>query len=297
MRRCVSVALFGAAALLAACGGSGASLPQPASAQITEPFAGTAGSPAPFALPGAGGYSGTILLTPAARVSGVTLSLTMQTGPGGNIPAPTDSDQPLAFVGLAMSSDVGLAGMPAFAFVAPDSVLQNIGRRPPQTGDASLLLAFFDPDNPSAGYQFDVTCTLNGVTIICNGTNTPFNLLAFLQYVFELKQHHGPPPTPAPGPSGGGTTVITVPTPAPIVCSPSPDGVAVGQSNVIDCTESGYGGAFTWSVADPAIASVQLSDNLTFTFFTVTGLAPGTTTLTLHSQPGGTGSLSITVAP
>ncbi|HTX03201.1 MAG TPA: hypothetical protein VMD07_05930 [Candidatus Acidoferrales bacterium] len=105
-----------------------------------------------------------------------------------------------------------------------------------------------------------------------------------------------PQTTTTIAPSAGGTALIVVPTAAPIVCSPSSILVGVNQTVVIDCTEQGYGGAFTWSVASPAIASVVQSNDLTYTFFNVNGLQAGTTTLSLHSQPGGTGSVAITVA-
>lgn len=97
-------------------------------------------------------------------------------------------------------------------------------------------------------------------------------------------------------PSAGGSTVISIPSAASIVCSPVSVLVGVNQTNVLECVEQGFGGAFTWSVANPSIASVQQSDSLR-TFFNVTGLQSGTTAVSFHSQTGGTGSVTITVAP
>jgi hypothetical protein len=97
--------------------------------------------------------------------------------------------------------------------------------------------------------------------------------------------------------AAGGATAIFVPAPAPIVCTPAPVVVGVNGTVVIVCTAPGYAGPFTLSVADPTVASVQQSNALNFTYFNVTGLRAGTTTLSLQSQPGGTGSVAITVAP
>jgi hypothetical protein len=104
-------------------------------------------------------------------------------------------------------------------------------------------------------------------------------------------------PTPIPTTGAGGGITIDVPTPSPVVCSPAPVSVAVGQNALVDCTAQGYIGSFTWSVADPTIVSVQQFNNETFTFFTITGLKAGTTTFSLQSQPGGTGSDTIVVSP
>jgi hypothetical protein len=80
--------------------------------------------------------------------------------------------------------------------------------------------------------------------------------------------------------SPGGQIVISVPTPAPVVCTPSPVSVPAGQRMVIECS-----------------APVVTLATGTYTFFYVAGLAVGTTTVTLQSQPGGTGSEQIIVTP
>jgi hypothetical protein len=73
--------------------------------------------------------------------------------------------------------------------------------------------------------------------------------------------------------------------------------VAVGQRVVTTCAEQGYIGAFTVTVANPTIASVEQFNAQQFTLFNVTGLKAGTTTFSLEAQGGGTGSDTIVVSP
>lgn len=268
----------------------------PLAGSTAVPISGAAGAPQSIALPNAGGYSGTMLLTLANAASGTTAQVSVGTAPPPGVPAPTDADESLAFVGLDVSAAVALAGIPAFVFTVPGSVLQS-AQRSPQSSDFSLLLDFFDPGNPSAGYQPAETCSLSGVTVTCSGGNALFNLLAKLLYVFRLKRHDLPTPTPTASAASGGTATITVPTPAPIACQPTTVATAVGATVVLDCTEPAYGGAFAIAITDPTIASVAQSDDVTYTFFNVTGLRAGTTTLSLQSRPGATISVQIKVSP
>ena len=111
-----------------------------------------------------------------------------------------------------------------------------------------------------------------------------------------------PSPSPSAAPTAsapansGGQLVVSIPTPAPVVCSPAPVSVPVGQTVVIDCTSLGYSGAFTTALGNPAVAAVALASG-TYTFFYVSGLQPGSTTLTLTFAAGGAGSEAITVTP
>jgi hypothetical protein len=66
---------------------------------------------------------------------------------------------------------------------------------------------------------------------------------------------------------------------------------------MLECTAQGYVGSFTWILTDPTIATVEQFNNETYTFFNVTGLKAGTTTLALVSQPGGNGIDTIVVSP
>jgi hypothetical protein len=180
----------------------------------------------------------------------------------------------------------------------PGYALQSI-RRSRQSDDSEFLLDFFDPENLSAGYQPAETCSPDGDTLTCAGGDAAFNLLAQLHYVFELVRHDlttVPSPVPTSSAAAGGVAVISVPTPSPIVCSPSSDIVGINQTNYIDCTEQGYGGSFSVTVSDPSIASVQPANSLTSTFFSVTGLHAGSTTLTFQSQSGPIVSVLVTVS-
>jgi len=105
-----------------------------------------------------------------------------------------------------------------------------------------------------------------------------------------------PPPTATPtgGGGSGGIVIIPVPTPAPVICSPSPVAVSVNQSVAVNCAAAHYGGPYTFTVANPTIASVTQA-NGSFTNYFVTGLRSGTTTLTLHYGSSGVGSVAIDV--
>jgi hypothetical protein len=81
-----------------------------------------------------------------------------------------------------------------------------------------------------------------------------------------------------------------------VLCSPAPVIIAVAQQTVISCTEQGYIGTFTFAVADPTIASVQLAQG-TSTLFNVAGVRVGTTSLSLQSSSGGAGQAIIEVIP
>jgi hypothetical protein len=284
----VALAAFVLAAMTAGCGGGSSSVPSagaPSSGSSTVSLSGAAGTPETFALPSEGGYSGTIALTSATTVSGVTLDLVTAATPPGGAPAPSGTGQALVFVGVTASSTVSLAAMPAFTFTVPESALQSARRS--QQSNSELSLSLFDPTNPTAGYQSGGTCSQSSTTVTCVGTNASFTLSAQQQYVFELSI----------SPASTGSTVISVPAAAPIVCSPPSVVVLFNGTVVIDCSAQGYSGAFTLSLTNPAVASVVQSDDLTFTYFNVTGLEVGTTMLSLRSQPGGTGSVAITVVP
>ncbi len=301
--KCPLAALAAVAMLagLAACGGSSSGTPltlpsSSSSASETVAFSGAAGTQQSIVLPSAGGYSGTMLVTFGGSASAVSAGVSVGTSPPPGAPAPAGTDVPLVFVGLTSAANVALAAAPAFTFTAPEAALES-SRRLPQSGTVSLHLVFFDPALPAPEYQTVETCAPSGTTVTCSGGTAALNLVAQEQYVFALtEQAIGTPPTPEPSAAAGGAAVISVPTAAPIACSPSSDIVGVEQTNIVACTEPGYAGPFAIDVADPTIASVQLANDLTYTYFSITGLRAGTTTLTLTSQPGITASLTITVA-
>jgi hypothetical protein len=85
-----------------------------------------------------------------------------------------------------------------------------------------------------------------------------------------------------------------VPTNAPVICSPSPVVVAVAQRTVVNCTEQGFEGPIVFTLSDPTVASVQSASG-TYTFFYVSGLKKGTTTLSLGTGNGVLGKDTIIV--
>jgi hypothetical protein len=255
---------------------------------------GSAGTQQLVSLPTSGGYGGTMLVTFAGSASGVSTGVSVGTSPPPGAPAPSGTDQPLVFVGVAAAANVALTGAPGFTFTVPEAALESL-RRLPQSGTFSLHLALFDPASPP-DYQTVETCTPNASTVTCSGGTAALNLVAQEQYAFVLTEHAIAAPTAPPSGAAGGTAVISIPTAAPITCSPPSDIVGVNQTNIVACSEPGYAGPFTINVADPMIASVQLANGLTFTYFSITGLRAGTTTLTLGSQPGITASVTLTVA-
>ena len=104
-----------------------------------------------------------------------------------------------------------------------------------------------------------------------------------------------PSATPSAAATGGGTIVIVVPTPSPVTCSPQYITVAVGQKAIVNCNAGNYVGYLNFTVDDPTIASVVLADG-TYTFFYVTGIAPGSTTLSVTYPAGGFGTATIVVS-
>jgi hypothetical protein len=65
---------------------------------------------------------------------------------------------------------------------------------------------------------------------------------------------------------------------------------------IVDCSAAGYLGSFTYTIADPSIASIE-PPVAPSTAFVVSGLAVGTTTLEITYPPGGAGSFQIDVTP
>lgn len=268
---------------VAACAGTAAApypssaVSNPAGASVT--VSGSAGAPETFALPSVGGYGGTIVLDPATTVGGISLALSAGASPPDGTPPAAGTA--LLFVDVTAAADLVLAALPSFTFTLPASESQSVRRS--NASAAPLGLELYDPANAGAGYQPAAACTADGVAVTCVGTNVPFTFAARATYVFELTSL----------PDTSGATVIAVPSPAPILCSPAAAVAGVGQSVVVACAEAGYSGAFTWTVADPAIATVAQA--ATYTYFTVNGLQAGATTLALHSAAGGAGTLAISV--
>lgn len=203
---------------------------------------------------------------------------------------------------------------PGFTFAIPSAYV---------FGDANYYLALYDPARPSLAWQygFEGPATVTGTSIAFAPNAAPFALTANLGYYFALYvipqgstqptpapsisptsvPAQTPPastPTPLPAPSStgeGGLITITVPTPSPVMCTPAPVTVAVGMTAALACAAQGYGGALSWTVADPAIASVGQATLQDYASLNVTGHMAGTTTLSLQTQSGGAGSVTIVV--
>ncbi len=206
--------------------------PAPA-ASTPVPLNGTAGFPQSIALPNVGGFSGTMVLTPATTAAGVLANASLGLTPPSGAPGPTDGDQPLVFVGLSVSANLVLSGVPAFSFTVPASAVQSIARTPQSA--SSLLLAALRrcqsttrlstrwklfaqrPDRdvpgvvtkPSSYSRSSSTCSSSRSGALSSST---------------------PAPSPSASASAGGTTVIVIPTPAPVACSPVQVSVAVGHT-------------------------------------------------------------------
>lgn len=97
------------------------------------------------------------------------------------------------------------------------------------------------------------------ITVVQPGTTTP-----------------SPSPTPTPTPPGGGTVFIT------------PAQVATSVSGFVSLSAGGGTGIFTWNSANPAIAIVDTTG-------LVTGIAPGTTTVTATDSAGVRGTATVDV--
>ncbi len=273
-----------ATAALAACGGGANTVPSVGTDSVDTVIATTAGLPQSIALPAADGFSGTLTLTPALSVNGVTAQISDGTSPPAGTPTLSNGDTALFYVGVVVSSQLALESTPAFTFTLPATVTASNQRA--RLSGAPLQIDIFDPTT-SAGYQAGAACTQSGTAVTCPGSNTPTTLAAHVHYAFALGER---------GASGGDLTV-TVPTPAPVACSPATVTVLLDQTAVIVCGEVGYGGAFSATSANPSIATISQSNNLTYDYFTVTGVAAGSTTVTLQSAAGPTTAVTVTVAP
>ena len=94
----------------------------------------------------------------------------------------------------------------------------------------------------------------------------------------------------------GGAVVIPVPPAAPERCSPVHITVDVGQTTVVACRSTNYGGPITASVANPDIASVSTSGGLMIPrYLYLVGRGPGTAIVRVSYPHGPTTSYPITV--
>lgn len=145
------------------------------------------------------GYSGSVVLPPAATAASVTLTLS------GSAPSGTptvmsahrvravlgEDPSALAFVSSTSSGTVTFLSSPQFTFTLPST---------PQSGTL-FALALYDPTNPSAGWQlFAGPVSASGTTVTFASTSG-ITLNAGVVYAFALYTSATlTPPTPIPSP-------------------------------------------------------------------------------------------------
>jgi hypothetical protein len=310
----VVFALVGVVAALAACGGSVNTTPiasspsstaSPFVVSTTDPLASSGTDTVPLTAPG---FSGALTLADVSSQagSGLNVQLTLQNTAPAGLPALQSAMRAAQARPEAAPTGVVYNAIFYMKAVFSGGLSMNGGTltltvpNAPIDAYPSYYFAVYDPTEPGLGWQADYggQATISGSKLTF--TLPPTIFVAAETYgfaVFGLSPLAAPPtPVPTASPASG-TAVIVVPTPAAVVCSPSPVAVDVGQTALLDCTAQEYAGPFAIVVADPTIALVQQSNSSTFTYFNVTGLKVGTTMLSLQSLPGGTGSVTITVAP
>lgn len=293
---------------------------------VALPAASAGATPVPVALPTAAGFAPTMFLPLPQTATNTLLTVGVSNVAFSFLPPlslkrfvvhraalPTDAAV-LLYLVIYSNTTLVLPDAPAFTIVIPSA---NV------FPDANYYLAFYDPSRPSLGWQygFEGPGTVSGTTVTFASNLSPFMFHEEVSYYFALfviPQNSAQPtpapstaptsvptqtpppvttsPTPSPTP-GGGVIVIIIPTPSPVLCTPSPVDVAVGATVQMACSANEYSGPFTLTIADPTIASVHQVTEQQYTSFDVTGLAAGTTTLSLQTRSGGSGSVTITVFP
>lgn len=296
--------------------------------QAALPVSGTTTTDSPISLPSgaaASGYTGTVTLPAGASIPAdtqVTETVT-NIAPAGlpaleelrvpldrqndGLRSPLSEQTELVIIELGFTKTVTLPTGLAFVIKVPAAdILPHV----------DYYLAFYDPTNPQFGLQlgFAGPATVSGSTLTFASSTSNLTLIGGVTYIFVLYAVSVAVPTPSPvptfsptpkpsptatatAPPASGSISIAIPTPAPVVCTPAPVTVPLGESALLECTAQDYSGPFTLTVANPAIASVQQVNPQTLTFFHVNGLAVGSTTLSLLTLTGGTGSVAITVSP
>ena len=236
-------------------------------------------------------YSGGVTLPAALSVpQGDTITLIANQIPFP--PAPTlQSDTAgtpnVAFIyfQLTASATTTLSSLPTFTITFPKDVADKAFY------DKPLHMAFYDPTATPLAWNYTYGLgMMSASTATFAPPATSFTLQAGVHYYFAAYQQG----SSSPPPSQNGNVVIVVPTSAPVLCAPTSVTIGIGQRTVISCAAAGYDGPFTWTIANPSIAAVQLADG-TLSLFYVTGLQAGTTTLSIQYQSSAVGRVVITV--
>lgn len=218
-------------------------------------------SPQPIALPagGAGGFTATLVLRPAAIASGTTLASTLTNeavAPGPlalreRHPAKTAAPPVILLTSeQTFSNDVTVASRPSYAFVLPGSEV---------VGGANYWLAFYDPTQPSLGWQlgYEGPAVVNGTTLNFNGSPGSFTFQAGQTYYFAVYALSIAAPTPSPAPTPSST-----PTPG---SSPTPTPPPGAMTMTVQCAQSTDACTNGTTSAPGSVQFTASSDTATFT--------------------------------
>lgn len=194
MRRLFLIVI--AAAVLAACASHSGSYTPPATTapavQSTTAAVGTSAATVTFPAI-ASGVAGTFGF-PAATAGSATATLTLQSSLPSGDPAPqlhrvqqtnvkralAGTVTPLAYVLVSVSASVTIAQTPSFAFTFPSGLLNGLG-----------YVLFYDPTNPSAGWQqFGGPVSASGTAMSFSAAPLSQNIVLApnVSYVFALVQ-------------------------------------------------------------------------------------------------------------
>lgn len=248
-RRAMRAALFTLATVftLAACSKSNGGVTPPAptptpanSVSFTVNATGTA-----VTLPTAYNLNGTVSFPAATKGAGTTLTIAETGGsPPAGLPNLNAPNIPVLFFSFNDASDVTFSGFPALTVVFPSGY--NIA-------SSTFYLAFYDPKNPSAGWQtnFGGPATVSGQSVNFSASTTALAMTGGQTYNFAVYAlQSGPTPTPPPNtqyifasnhgaasrntidvfPSMSNGNVIPVNT---IADASGPNGLAVGANGTL----------------------------------------------------------------
>jgi hypothetical protein len=245
-------------------------------------------------VPSGAGITATISL-PAAQASippGTVVSVNATNTLPQGLPALARMRAPRATAGatavieyqtLVFSNQSTFAAQPSFAFGVPADYAGLSG--------VSYYIAQYDPYRPQLGWNrgFEGPGVVSGSTISFTGATGPYVFLANLPQYFALYAVSASASAPTPAPS-----VSPLPTPAPLSASPNAiELYAAGQPATVALADAatGYTGGYTATSADPTVATATVSG----TTVTVTGVAPGTTAVTVRATDGRQALISVGV--
>ncbi|NNM99312.1 MAG: hypothetical protein HKL91_05905 [Candidatus Eremiobacteraeota bacterium] len=257
-----TLALYGAIALLGDCAGhaTGGGLTPPTSAPSgpTPLLLTRAGGP--FALPTAGGYSGSMQLPANNAPSGTTMTLDASTTAPVGAPTPQAlrrahgprSPQAVALptvlfvLTIQVSQNVTFQSAPSFSFQLPAGI---------STVNESFFVALFDGESAQAPLLTTIgPASISGSTLNFSGNATPLTLDAGTTYLAELYEvATGATATPSPLPSSAPTIAPTAtPTIAPTATpTTTPTAAPAASPAAGTLYELSYGSSYTFGAFAP----------------------------------------------